>query len=134
MGRTIAHPVEKANFRKQPFLDVTLDTYSPLDINKQNVYHPTMIRSFRCTETEKIFHREFSRKFPGDIQEWAFMKLNALDAAVTIQDLRLPPSNRLEALKGDRKGQRSIRINDQWRICFEWSEGNAENVEIGDYH
>ncbi|MHB9098146.1 MAG: type II toxin-antitoxin system RelE/ParE family toxin [Syntrophales bacterium] len=93
-----------------------------------------MIRSFRCTETEKIFHREFSRKFPGDIQERAFMKLNAIDAAVTIQDLRLPPSNRLEALKGDRKGQWSIRINDQWRICFEGSEGNAENVEIGDYH
>ncbi len=93
-----------------------------------------MIRSFRCTETEKIFRREFSRKFPGDIQERAFMKLNAIDAAVMIQDLRLPPSNRLETLKGDRKGQWSIRINDQWRICFEWSEGHAENVEIGDYH
>lgn len=93
-----------------------------------------MIRSFRCTETEKIFRREFSRKFPGDIQERAFMKLNAIDASVKIKDLRLPPSNRLEALKGDRKGQWSIRINDQWRICFKWSEGHAENVEIGDYH
>lgn len=62
------------------------------------------------------------------------MKLNAIDAAVTVQDLRLPPSNRLEALKGDRKGQWSVRINDQWRICFEWLAGNAENVEIQDYH
>ena len=93
-----------------------------------------MIRSFRCRETEKIFHREFSRKFPGNIQERAFMKLNALDAAVGIKDLMLPPSNRLEALKGDRKGQWSIRINNQWRICFEWMNGHAENVEIDDYH
>jgi proteic killer suppression protein len=93
-----------------------------------------MIKSFRCSETEKIFRREFSRKFPDDIQGLAFMKLNAIDAAVHIQDLRLPPSNRLEALKGDRKGQWSIRINNQWRICFEWSDGHAENVEIEDYH
>ena len=93
-----------------------------------------MIRSFRCRETEKIFHREFSRKFPGDIQERAFMKLNALDAAVEIKDLMLPTSNRLEALKGNRKGQWSIRINDQWRICFEWINGHAESVEIEDYH
>jgi len=62
------------------------------------------------------------------------MKLNALDAAVQLDDLRLPPSNRLEALKGERKGQWSIRINDRWRICFEWNGGNAENVEIVDYH
>lgn len=93
-----------------------------------------MIRSFRCRETEKIFRREFSRKFPRDIQERAFMKLNAIDSAVHIHDLRLPPSNRLEALKGNRKGQWSIRINDQWRICFEWIRGNAQNVEIADYH
>ena len=93
-----------------------------------------MIRSFRRSETDKIFRREFSRKFPSDIQERAFMKLNAIDAAVQIQDLRLPASNRLEVLKGDRKGQWSIRINDQWRICFEWIGGHAENVEIEDYH
>lgn len=93
-----------------------------------------MIKSFRCGETEKIFRREFSRKFPNDIQQRAFMKLNALDAATDIQDLMLPPSNRLEALKGNRKGQWSIRINDQWRICFAWINGNAENVEIRDYH
>lgn len=93
-----------------------------------------MIRSFRCRETEKIYRREFTRKFPTDIHERAFMKLNAIDAAVSVQDLRLPPSNRLEALKGNRKGQWSIRINDRWRICFEWIEDRAENVEIEDYH
>ena len=93
-----------------------------------------MIRSFRCGETEKIFRREFSRKFLDSSQERAFMKLNAIDAAVHIQDLRLPPSNRLEALKGNRKGQWSIRINNQWRICFDWLDGYAENVEIEDYH
>ena len=93
-----------------------------------------MIKSFRCPETEKIFRREFSRKFPRDIQKRAFMKLNAVDAAVEITDLRLPPSNRLEILKGKRKGQYTIRINDQWRLCFEWSDGKAEQVEITDYH
>jgi toxin HigB-1 len=107
---------------------------SLLDINKQKVYYLTMIRSFRCNETEKIFRRESSRKFPGDIQERAFMKLNAIDAAVEIQDLRFPPSNRLQALKGNRKGQWSIRINDQWRICFKWLDGHAEDVAIEDYH
>ncbi|NUN23959.1 MAG: type II toxin-antitoxin system RelE/ParE family toxin [Candidatus Jettenia caeni] len=93
-----------------------------------------MIKSFRCGDTQKIFDREYSRKFPRDIQARAFAKLNAIDAAVHLQDLRLPPSNRLEALKGERKGQYSIRINDRWRICFEWSGDNAEQVEIVDYH
>ena len=93
-----------------------------------------MIQSFRCRETSKIFNRQFSRKFPKDIQQRAFMKLNAIDAAVQLEDLGLPPSNRLEALKGERKGQWSIRINDPWRICFEWRGGNAEQVEIVDYH
>ena len=93
-----------------------------------------MIKSFRCAETERVFHRQFTRKFPRDIQQRAFMKLNALDAAVKLRDLYLPPSNRLEALQQDRKGQHSIRINDQWRICFLWREGHAEGVEIVDYH
>ena len=93
-----------------------------------------MITSFRCRETEKVFQRRFSRRFPADIQQRAFMKLNAIDAAVQLEDLRLPPSNRLEALKDDRKGQWSIRVNDQWRICFEWRDGNAEQVEMVDYH
>jgi proteic killer suppression protein len=93
-----------------------------------------MIKSFRCGETEKVFQRIFSRKFPENIQASAFMKLNAIDAAVQLSDLRLPPSNRLEALRGERKGQWAIRINDQWRICFKWRNGNAEQVEIIDYH
>ncbi len=93
-----------------------------------------MIRSFRNTETEKIFKRQFARKFPRNIQQRAFMKLNALDAALSLDDLHLPPSNRLEALKGSRKGQHSIRVNGQWRVCFVWRDGHAEHVEIVDYH
>ncbi|PIP39814.1 MAG: plasmid maintenance system killer [Desulfobacterales bacterium CG23_combo_of_CG06-09_8_20_14_all_51_8] len=93
-----------------------------------------MIKSFNCRETEKIFHRVFSKKFQRDIQDRAFMKLNSIDAAVNLEDLRLPPSNRLETLKGNREGQHSIRINDWWRVCFEWRNGNAEQVEIVDYH
>jgi proteic killer suppression protein len=93
-----------------------------------------VIKSFRCRDTERVFHRRFARKFPTDIQQRAFMKLNAIDAAVTLEDLRLPPSNRLEALKGNRKGQHSIRINDQLRICFAWRAGHAERTEIVDYH
>jgi proteic killer suppression protein len=93
-----------------------------------------VIKSFRCRETERIFHRQFARKFPTAIQERAFMKLNAIDAAAKLEDLPLPPSNRLEAWKRDRKGQHSIRINDQWRICFVWRTGHAEQVEIVDYH
>lgn len=92
-----------------------------------------MIKSFRCKETEKIFQRESSRKLPQQIQQRAFVKLNALDAASKLEDLRLPPSNNLEALKGGRASQHSIRINQQWRVCFVWNNG-AENVEIVDYH
>ena len=93
-----------------------------------------MIESFKCRETEKIFNREFSRKLPNDIQRIALRKLRMLNRSSTIQDLRVPPANKLEALTGKRKGQHSIRINDQWRICFEWQNGNAYNVEIVDYH
>ena len=93
-----------------------------------------MIKSFACKETKKLFNREFSRKLPQDIQRVARRKLEILDAAEVLQDLRIPPSNRLEKLSGDRKGQHSIRINDQWRICFEWRRGDAYNVGIADYH
>ena len=93
-----------------------------------------MIKSFKDAETEKIFLREFSRKLPGDIQSVALRKLRMMNNAMTINDLRVPPANRLEKLSGDREGQYSIRINDQWRICFAWREGNAYNVEITDYH
>jgi proteic killer suppression protein len=93
-----------------------------------------VIRSFRCKETEQIFSRRVSRKLPRDIQQIALRKLRMLNRAVTLQDLRVPPANRLERLRGDRAGQYSVRINDQWRICFEWREGDAYNVEIIDYH
>ena len=93
-----------------------------------------MIKSFRDKETEKIFSRQRSGKLPQNIQRMARKKLVILDAAPELNDLRIPPGNRLETLKGDRKGQHSIRINDQWRICFKWSDGDAYEVEINDYH
>ncbi len=93
-----------------------------------------MIRSFRCKETEKIFNRYFSKKLPQSIQKAAFRKLRMLNRARLLQDLKVPPSNHLEALKGNRKGQHSIRINDQWRICFKWEKHDAFNVQIVDYH
>jgi len=93
-----------------------------------------MIISFQDSETEKVFQREFSRKLPQDIQRSALRKLLMVHAANDLRDLIAPPSNHLESLHGDRNGQYSIRINDQWRICFEWSNGNASQVEITDYH
>ena len=93
-----------------------------------------MIKSFKCKETEKIYNRLFSQKLPQDIQKVAMKKLWMLDAAINLEELRIPPSNHLESLKDDRKGQHSIRINQQWRICFKWNDGNAYNVEIVDYH
>jgi toxin HigB-1 len=93
-----------------------------------------MIKSFQDKETEKIFSRHLSSKLPQDIQRIARKKLVILDATQELNDLRIPPGNRLEALRGDRKGQHSIRINDQWRICFKWRDGNAHDVEITDYH
>lgn len=93
-----------------------------------------LIESFRCKETKKIWNRKFSKKFPPDIQRRARRKLIALDISKSLNDLKVPPSNYLEALTDDRKGQHSIRINGQWRICFTWKNGNAFNVEIVDYH
>ena len=93
-----------------------------------------MIRNFKDKETQKIFERQRSRKLPSEIQQVALRKLRMLNRAETLQDLRVPPANRLERLVGNRNGQHSIRINDQWRICFEWQEGDALNVEIVDYH
>ena len=93
-----------------------------------------MIRTFRCKETEKLFGRVFSRRLPHDVQRVARRKLEILDAAETLEDLRIPPANRLEKLHGKRAGQHSIRINDQWRPCFVWRETNAYDVEIVDYH
>jgi len=93
-----------------------------------------MIKTFGCKETERIFNGRFSRKIPKDIQKFALRKLTQIHAAETLDFLRVPPANHLERLTGDRKGQISIRINDQWRICFTWKAGHAFNVEIVDYH
>ena len=93
-----------------------------------------MIRSFKCKETEKIFHRHFSSKLPQNMQRAALRKLRILSRSIDINDLKVPPGNRLEALKGERRGQHSIRINDQYRICFVWKDNDAHDVEIVDYH
>jgi proteic killer suppression protein len=93
-----------------------------------------MIKSFRCKETQKLFLRQRSFRFPADLHRTALRKLLLLDAAEKLEDLRVPPGNRLEKLSGNRQGQHSIRINDQWRICFHWSEGDAYETEIVDYH
>ena len=93
-----------------------------------------MIENFKSKESAKIFARQFSKKLPTTIQHIAFRKLRMLNQSSSLADLRIPPANRLEALSGDRTGQYSIRINQQWRICFKWKKGNAYDVEITDYH
>jgi proteic killer suppression protein len=93
-----------------------------------------MIRSFRNRETERLFEREPIRRLPPEMQRAALRKLRMIHAATSVQDLRVPPCNHLELLQGNRFGQYSIRINDQWRICFRWEEGDAFDVEIVDYH
>ena len=93
-----------------------------------------MIQSFACADTERLFRRERPKRFPQSVQRVAFRKLRMLHRAQTLQDLRVPPGNRLETLKGNRKGQHSIRVNDQFRICFVWQSGDAFEVEIVDYH
>lgn len=95
-----------------------------------------MIRSFKCKETEKLFNRSPSRKIPRNLYQSCRRKLLMLNSAVNLQDLQVPPGNRLEALTGDRQGQYGIRVNDRWRICFSWSEKEnaAYEVEMADYH
>ena len=93
-----------------------------------------MVKSFKDSETERINRRQRSRRLPADIQQIALRKLRMLNNAVSLNDLRIPPANRLEKLSGERTGQHSIRINDRWRVCFVWQDGNAHDVEIVDYH
>lgn len=93
-----------------------------------------MIKSFGDRDTERLFLRETVRRYPSDLQRTMLRKLVVVDAAESLDDLRSPPGNRLEKLKGDHAGQHSIRINDQWRICFRWKDGDAHEVEIVDYH
>ncbi len=93
-----------------------------------------MIKSIADRETEHVFARELSRRLPADIQQVAYRKLRMVNNAQSLADLRIPPANRLEKLSGDRVGQHSIRINERWRICFAWRDGDAHAVEIVDYH
>jgi len=93
-----------------------------------------VIADFRCSDTKQLYERERSRRFPSTIQRAALRKLRLLHRSENLNDLRMPPGNRLEKLSSSRKGQHSIRINDQWRICFLWKDGDAYDVEIVDYH
>ena len=93
-----------------------------------------MIKSFRDRDTERLFQRQPVKKLGSNVKRTALRKLRMLDAATILDDLRVPPGNRLERLKGDRDGQHSIRINKQWRVCFRWRSGDAYDVEIVDYH
>jgi proteic killer suppression protein len=97
-------------------------------------YYEAMIRSFRDRATERLFHRQPVKRVPPAVQRPALRKLILLDAAESLDDLRVPPGNRLERLRGDRAGQYSIRVNDQWRICFRWENADAYEVEATDYH
>lgn len=93
-----------------------------------------MIKSYRDRDTQRLFEREPVRRYPVELRRAMLRKLVAVDAAEALHDLRVPPGNRLEKLHGDRAGQHSIRVNDQWRICFRWKDGDAHEVEIVDYH
>ena len=124
-GRVWARP-KKANGRMRRTLT--------LDVITARRYGSEVIASFRCADTEKVLSREAVRKFSLPLQKTARRKLISLDEAEELIDLASPPGNRLEALKGRRKGQHSIRINDQWRICFRWKNNRAHDVEIVDYH
>jgi toxin HigB-1 len=96
-------------------------------------YYALVILGFACAETERVFRAELARRFPRDIQRRARRKLLLLHASTELSQLAVPPGNRLEALQGDRRGQHSVRVNDQWRLCFRWRDGNAYDVEIADY-
>ncbi len=105
-----------------------------LDVNNVVRYYFPVIKGFADRDTERLFNRERVRRYPAALQRPMLRKLVAVDAAEALEDLRVPPGNRLEKLKGDRAGQHSIRVNDQWRICFRWADGNAHDVELVDYH
>ena len=105
-----------------------------LDVNNETRYYSWVVRSFADSQTERLFRRQPVRRFSAEVQRAALRKLFYLDAAERISDPKLPPGNRLEKLRGRRAGQYSIRVSDQWRICFRWRDGDAHDVEITDYH
>jgi len=115
-------------------LVIRRDVVTDCGINGSRYYQRIVIRSFSDSKTAQVFNRIRVSKWSKDVQRQALRKLLLIDAAENVEDLRVPPGNRLERLKGGRKGQYSIRINDQWRICVKWSSGNATDVEIVDYH
>ena len=142
MAEMIAHPGLRVGFEPvdawrflspgpKPTVTWNLVTFDRINARR---YHANMIRSFADKEAEKLFERQTSRRLPTEILRAARRKLEILDAAERLEDLLIPPSNRLEKLSGDRSGQHSIRINKQWRICFRWHESAAHDVEIVDYH
>ena len=116
------------------FFAVMKDRSLTLYISNASRYYTVVIINFRDVETERFWKTGNSRRIPADVHIRALKKLFILQAAVTLDNLRIPPGNRLETLHGDRKGQYSIRINDQYRVCFVWRDGNAYDVEITDYH
>lgn len=116
------------------FVHLVLLLKKLLDVYTENGYNGIVIKTFADRETEKVYHQQFSRKLPGDIQRIALRKLIMMDDATNINDLRVPPSNHLEQLHGDREGQHSIRINDKYRICFTVKDNDLYDVEIVDYH
>ncbi|MDO9129609.1 MAG: type II toxin-antitoxin system RelE/ParE family toxin [Anaerolineales bacterium] len=105
-----------------------------VDIWCDTLYNKIVIKTFKDDETQNIYRRRRSRRLPSDIQQVALRKLRMINNAISINDLRVPPANHLEKLSGNRAGQWSIRINDQWRVCFEWQGSDAYNVEVTDYH
>ncbi len=132
IGQVKNGPIRLVGGQVGPFL-----IYPQRGIDNNNVmryYASIMIKSFRGSETERLFRREPFRKLPHEIQQTALRKLLMLDAATDLRDLRVSPGNRLEALKHDRRGSYSIRINQKWRICFRWYQGASYDVEITDYH
>jgi len=128
------HRAKRLKIVKRYLIVQVSDIVYPLTFNAKRYTFPVMIQSYKCKDTEKIFHRQYTKKIPSDIQRPALRKLRMLNRAYSLGDLIVPPGNRLESLHGDRKGQHSIRINDQWRICFKWRNNDAYDVEIVDYH
>jgi toxin HigB-1 len=126
---------ELGRFTESPFgaTEALMPHFCSFDVVREALYALRVIRSFRSVETEELFHYHHSRRFSA-FERVALRKLLQLHAATELRVLASPPGNRLETLSGDRKGQHSIRINEQWRICFEWREGHAYDVEIVDYH
>ncbi len=120
--------------RRDSLIDALLTALQRIAFYDAPRYSDSVIKSFREREAEKIWHGRVSTRLPHDIQRVARRKLRMLNAARSLEDLRIPPGNALEALRGDRAGQFSIRINQQWRVCFLWAEGDVHEVEIVDYH